>query len=100
MRTTILPTLFACLALGFTSISLLAVVKGENGIETEQIGRYHHTYVKAGSPLFADENRDTASEILNTFIEKCKLLEINSAVYIQLPDEKIRTNTDFAQGGL
>lgn len=67
---------------------MFAVVPGENGIETTQVGRYPHTYIKADSPLFNSEDKDSALSIFQAFIDKCKAIEPDNAVYIQLPDEK------------
>ncbi|TXG75768.1 hypothetical protein E6Q11_06735 [Candidatus Dojkabacteria bacterium] len=75
-------------ASGFVATTTLAVVGGENGIETMQVGRYNHTYIKADSPLFDDANSESTLEILKAFVDKCKDQEPKNAVYIQLPDDK------------
>lgn len=70
------------------NMSSFAVVEGENGIETQRVGRYPHTYIKADSPLFEDNNPEKILKTLKEFVAKCKTQEPNNAVYFQLPDEK------------
>lgn len=69
------------------STNALAVVEGENGIETCAKGRYKHTYIKADSPIFDKEQKEVLPTLKN-FIEKCKQLEPENAVYFQLPYNK------------
>lgn len=69
------------------SVNLLAVVPGENGIETFKGDRYEHTYISASSPVFGGD-LILASNELNNFIIKCLKQEPKNAVYFQLPFEK------------
>jgi len=69
------------------STNLLAVVPGENGIETFKEGRREHTYINASSPIFSGD-LSLASQELKSFVEKCSIIEPKNAVYFQLPFAK------------
>lgn len=65
----------------------LAVVPGENGIETYTEGRRGYTYIQADSPLFQENDQDRIQSVFQDFIDKCKTSEPNHAIYFNVSFE-------------